>query len=175
MNNKKIKEQLISLYGNSCMFEKAKIAEKIAARGGIRTFKSFQIEKRFKGQKLSYQLTVHHLQHVSEGGKSSIDNTSIISEAAHQYIHSLPRMEEEYINNCIREFKIACMSIYGNGTVTNNKIIDFQYGQNDTDFISIPLYENKPVKKKRKNIPFSRARNKNELQRLIKEYEEEER
>ena len=179
--NKNIKEQLIKEYGNGCMFERAHIAERIAARGGIRTFKSFQTEKRFKGQKLSYQLTLHHLQHRSEGGKTSIDNGAVVSEAAHQYIHSLPRDEEEYINNMLREFKINCVAMQGNGTIID-KISITTTPQSQQEYISIPVYNNIPEQeqlrkeqnqkeKRRNNYNLSRAKRKQELKELIADYE----
>ena len=177
--NKNIKEQLIKEYGNGCMFERAHIAERIAARGGIRTFKSFQTEKRFKGQKLSYQLTLHHLQHRSEGGKTSVENGAVVSEAAHQYIHSLPRDEEECINNMLREFKINCVAMQGNGAIIDKINITMQPQQ---EYISIPVYNNtseqeqlrkeqNKKEKRRNNYNLSRAKRKQELKELIIDYE----
>lgn len=66
MKNKTAKNELIKIYGEHCMFEKARIAERIEAMGGIRTYKSYVAEKRFKGKKISKQLTYHHLKHKSE-------------------------------------------------------------------------------------------------------------
>lgn len=51
MKNKDAKKALIEIYGERCMFEIAKIAERIEAMGGIRTYKSYTTEKRFKGKK----------------------------------------------------------------------------------------------------------------------------
>lgn len=65
--NKKIKNQLIRLYGNGCFFERAHIAEKIEQMGGIKTYKTFLEEKKYTGKKIIYQLSMHHLIHRSEG------------------------------------------------------------------------------------------------------------
>lgn len=50
-------------------------------------------------------MTLHHLQHRSESGSTSAENGAIINELAHRYMHSLPRNQEEIINNYIREWK----------------------------------------------------------------------
>ena len=41
---------------------------------GIRTYKKFTTEMKFKGRKISKRLTYHHLRHRSEGGDVSIEN-----------------------------------------------------------------------------------------------------
>lgn len=164
--NKDIKEQLIKVYGNGCMFERARIAEKISLMGGIKTFKSFKREKEFKGQKISYQLTLHHLRHRSEGGKTSLENGAVISELAHQYLHSLPREEEEYINNLLRRFKLNCVSMQGDGVITNMSTIDIPTEFIEEDYLIIPVYDNK----KRDN-KIIRAKQKRELRELLQDYE----
>lgn len=65
-SNKRAKSALIEIYGDGCMFEKARIAEKIEKMGGIRTYRSYVSEKRFKGKSIKKQLTYHHLRHKSE-------------------------------------------------------------------------------------------------------------
>lgn len=65
--NRKIRKQLEQLYGRGCFFARAHIAERIEALGGIKTFKTFEKERRYKGKPISYQLTLHHLKHKSEG------------------------------------------------------------------------------------------------------------
>jgi len=173
--NQNIKRALKSQYGDGCFFERARIAQRIEAIGGIRTFKSFKEERRYRGKKISYQLTVHHLKHRSEGGANTPENCVNIQEVAHQYIHSLSRDEEEIINNMFREFKINYMII------KNAEVLD--YGSIEpspaADYISIPLEDNTPEQeealrrlrnKKAKAERLkntSRARQKEELRKLI--------
>ena len=48
---------------------------------------------------------MHHLRHRSENGATSIENGANVAEVAHQYMHSLPRDQEEIINNMLRQWK----------------------------------------------------------------------
>ena len=73
-SNKRAKAALIEIYGDGCMFEKARIAERIEQMGGIRTYRSYVAEKRFKGKKIAKQLTYHHLVHKSDSGKATVEN-----------------------------------------------------------------------------------------------------
>ena len=40
-SNKSAKNKLIDIYGEHCMFERARIAERIEQMGGIRTYRSY--------------------------------------------------------------------------------------------------------------------------------------
>lgn len=176
--NKSMKKLLEYIYGEGCFFSRARIAERIEAIGGIKTFKTFINEKVYKGKPISYQLTVHHLKHRSEGGDTTEKNCANIMEIAHQYIHSLPREKEEVINNMIRDFKINCLSICGN-ELTDAKSIEFQLNK---DFLTIPVYNNdkniikkrrdkkKILYKKKKNL--SRAEERAALNKIMKEEDE---
>lgn len=173
--NSTIKKLLMQRYGNGCFFEMARIAQRIEEMGGIRTYKKFLEEKRFKGQKISQQLTVHHLRHRSEGGDTSIENCVNIREAAHQYIHSLPREDEEIINNMFRSFKLNFTVIQDAEVVDHGSVV---LDPAAADYITIPLeditpeqYEQlKKQREKRNRLKNpTRAMKKKELQQLIDE------
>ena len=68
--NRSAKKELERLYGKGCFFNRARCAERIEAMGGIKTFKIFVQEKRFKGKPISHQITSHHLNHKSERRQS---------------------------------------------------------------------------------------------------------
>lgn len=68
--NRSAKKELERLYGKGCFFDRARCAERIEAMGGIKTFKIFVQEKRFKGKPISHQITYHHLKHKSERRQS---------------------------------------------------------------------------------------------------------
>lgn len=53
-------------------------------------------------------------------------------------MHSLPREHEEIINNMLREFKVNCVTMQGNGKP--EAAAAFQIEEN-TDFMEIPLYD----------------------------------
>ena len=193
-NNRSAKKELERIYGKGCFFNRAKVAEQIEAMGGIKTFKVFVQEKRFKGKPISHQITYHHLKHKSEGGKATVENGANVEEVAHQYLHSLPRNQEEIINNMLREFKLNCVMMTGDGQVQEAQSISFNFGE---DVLVIPLYDNderhnpevarqqaeerekakhtKEYKKKKKYERLqnpTRAMKKRELQRMIEEEED---
>lgn len=118
-----------------------------------------------------------------------------MEEIAHQYIHSLPREQEEVINNMLKEFKLNCIMMTGDGQVQEAKSISFDFGE---DVLVIPLVDNdekhnpevarqqaaereakkhsKEYKRKKKYERFknpTRAMKKRELQQMIEEEEEE--
>lgn len=70
-SNRSAKKELERIYGKGCFFHRAHVAERIEEIGGIKTFKVFVKEKRFKGKPISHQITYHHLKHKSEGRKSN--------------------------------------------------------------------------------------------------------
>ena len=107
-SNKSVREELERKYEKGCMFKKAHIEEKVEAKKTIKTYKRFIQEQRFtrkKIKKLEEMMTLHHLQHRSEGGKTNAENGAIVNALAHMYIHSLPREQEEFINNELRQYK----------------------------------------------------------------------
>ena len=174
-SNSNIKKLLMQKYGKGCFFEMARIAQRIEEMGGIRTYKKFLKEKRFKGQEISQQLTVHHLRHRSEGGDTSVENCVNIREAAHQYIHSLPREEEEIINDMFRSFKLNFAVLQGAEVVDHGSVV---LDPAAADYITISLedttpeqYEHLRKQRKRRNRlkNHTRAIKKRELQQLIDE------
>ena len=193
-SNRSAKKELERIYGKGCFFNRAKVAEQIEAMGGIKTFKVFVQEKKFKGKPISHQITYHHLKHKSEGGKATVENGANVEEVAHQYLHSLPRNQEEIINNMLREFKLNCVMMTGDGQVQEAQSISFNFGE---DVLVIPLYDNderhnpevarqqaeerekakhtKEYKKKKKYERLqnpTRAMKKQELQKMIEEEED---
>lgn len=174
-SNSNIKKLLMQKYGKGCFFEMARIAQRIEEMGGIRTYRKFLKEKKLKGQKISQQLTVHHLRHRSEGGDTSVENCVNIREAAHQYIHSLPREEEEIINDMFRSFKLNFTVLRGAEVVDHGSVVLDPAAAN---YMTIPLEDTTPEqyeqlrkqKEKRKKLKNpTRAMRKKELQQLIDE------
>lgn len=172
-DNSKKRRQLEQIYGKGCMFRKANIEDKIERLQTIKTYKVFLKETRYTGKKISQlerNMTYHHLRHRSEGGKTDIENGSVVNELAHRYLHSLPRQEEEIINNMLREYKlnVATMKVTEKGLEPRDAIqIEFDM----SDCITIPVYDTteKDMEKRRK---FNRAKAKREFQDEIDDYYE---
>lgn len=173
-SNKRAKEELIKIYGNGCMFEKAKVAERIEQMGGIRTYRSYVAEKRFKGKPIKKQLTYHHLRHKSEGGPATVENGAVVEAVAHAYLHSLPRHQEEIANNMLRAYKINALE-FNTQEVCQGLTIETDM----SEYVTIPLYDDnekynrKKAKEQKVRIQtesFSRARTKTETMQKIKDY-----
>lgn len=173
-SNRKIRRNLEKVYGKGCFFARAHCAERIEKMGGIKTFKRFTEEKRFTGKKISHQLSLHHLKHRSEGGETTMENGANLEEIAHQYIHSLPREQEEMVNDMLREFKaqikpndislqVVDLSVEDKG-IDCNSLGTFEIDLCDT--LDISLKDMTPeVQKKREK--FNRTKEKRKFERLI--------
>ena len=171
--NKKARKQLEQIYGKGCMFEKAKVAERIAKMGGIKTYSSFLASKKFKGKGIKRCMTYHHLVHEEDGGKATVENGAVVEAMAHEYLHSLPRHQEEIINNMLRAYKINFLEmnqeqVLGSGTVEIEE---------DAEYISIPIEQDeaeirraRAIYEKKRQEEFSRARIKQDTRRLINKY-----
>ena len=159
------KSELARIYGKKCMFEKAGIAKRIEEIGGIRTYKKFLTQQKFKGKKINHRLTFHHLRHRSEGGDNTPQNGALLSRTAHEYIHSLPREQEEIVNNMLREYKV-------NFLITNGKIKQKgSINSNFNEFITIPLIPNTIEENKKRK--YNRLQKKKEQEQIIQEHDED--
>lgn len=173
MSNKGVRELLEMIYGKGCMFYKAHIPERLKGLN-IKGYKQFIGEQHYKARKLNTlerTLTLHHLKHRSEGGETSVENGAVINELAHRYIHSLPREQEEIINNMLRDYKDS-FEIRGGlilPTETGFQALDsfiIPSLCNEEDMISIALEDITPdIQKKR----FNRAKEKSETRKLADE------
>lgn len=176
--NRQMRRQLEKLYGKGCFFERAHIAEKIEQIGGIKTYRKFVQEKRYSGKKITYQISYHHLKHVSENGSTTVYNGANVSTIAHQYLHSLPRNQEEIINNELRRFKynidMARMSI-GDQQVSFDKINLPDSAFNMEDTLTITLEDDLEIEEDtlKKKPKFNRAKIKRQFQKMIEESEGE--
>lgn len=176
--NRGARKELERLYGKGCFFKRGNVAEKIEAMGGIKTFKIFVQEKKFKGKPISHQITYHHLKHKSEGGRATAENGANVEEIAHQYLHSLPRDQEEVVNNMLRQFKLNCVMMTGNGEIQEAKSISFNF---DGDVLVIPLYDNTPEcnpeiarqQAEERRIQAEQARQEDEERRRTSEYKKQ--
>jgi len=163
--NKSAKHRLEQIYGKKDMFVAADVETKLEILK-IRSYRKFEKEQRFKGIPISQQLTFHHLRHRSEGGDASVYNGALIGYSHHQYMHSLPREEEEIINNIIREWKFNFVIMQGDGQILESGSITPDF----SDYYTIPAYDTKEKKYMQHKHP-SRAMKKRQARELIKESE----
>ena len=175
MGNKSARQLLEMIYGKGCMFKRANIPERLEGYK-IRGYKVFVAGQKFKSKKikkLEETMTYHHLIHRSEGGETTIENGAILSELAHIYIHSLPREQEEIINNMLREYKQK-ISIRGGILIPADNDLEIQQpfqielgiDREADDCLIIPAYDNtrEDIEKR-----FNRAKIKRDTLKQIEE------
>ncbi len=107
-SNRAARIALARIYGSGCMFKKSNAEGYIEKLGTIKTYKKYKQERHYTSKKvkaLESLMTYHHIIHKSAGGRATVENGAIINALAHQYIHSLPRSQEEVINDYLREYK----------------------------------------------------------------------
>ena len=182
-SNRTTRLELERIYGEGSMYQKAKTDEYLSTLPRVKTYKKYLEEKHYtRKQRLRYEqtMTYHHLKHKSEGGRTTTENGAVVSDSEHQFLHSLPREQEEIINNHIRQWKqdfiiLMAEQVVSSGelTVINGSKIDINL---DTDYIEIPTQDYyKPHKTKlTKQQLYARQlrREKRELQKLKKELED---
>ena len=153
--NSKARKKLEKIYGKGCFMERA----------GIREITGFR--------KDAHIMTYHHMRHVSEGGKATIENGANLALENHKFLHSLPREEEEKINNQIRKWK-ANFLIMNNGKVENSGSLEFPDLTNEENCIIIKLeettkaqYEELQKQKQQRKQQFNRSKIKRETQQMV--------
>lgn len=90
-SNKYIRELLIERYGAECFIERLHLRDTSRL-----TYKG---KKQYQKMKM---LTFHHIKPKSKGGRTSVDNGSILSNENHQWFHQQSEEEQERMN---REFQ----------------------------------------------------------------------
>ena len=89
-------------------------------------------------------MNYHHLEHRADGGQTTLENGAVISELAHRYIHSLPRNQEEIINDHIRKWKLDVISLTTEAVIESQEIdIDLS-----KDYIELPAVTYRKKNKK---------------------------
>lgn len=171
MKNKTGRILLEKIYGKGCFIERAGIRE-------INEDEEKLLKRQIKGYKrLNRTITYHHLKKKEYGGIVSIDNGANIAAYNHEWLHQQPPEKQEEINNQLREFKykIDCAKVaLGDKNINFEKLGNIDFSLNKSDYISIPVYDNTEIDlQKRKK--FNRAREKDEFQKMVKDYYEDRR
>lgn len=161
------KDELKKLYGDGCFYLRGNIDKKIKGKV-IKTYKEYKKTVRFKGKNIESQITFHHLRHKSEHGETTVENGANLCLGVHRYIHTLPREQEEIINNELRKFKynidVACLRIQDNQIEIQDKSsIDF----NKSDIIELDVYNQN---EKYHSVEQNYYTEKQEMQRLVQKY-----
>ena len=165
-SNKEAKEKLIALYGEISMFQESGAEKYIEGLRRIKTYKKYLEQKRFRGKKISKQLQYHHLKHKSEGGRATVENGALVYDPEHSYMHSLPRKQEEIINNHLRQFKVDFM------VLQNMQVKDSGVLEPSEEVIEIPVKTTYRKPDTTYQEDKKRREETREYNRLRKEYED---
>ena len=144
-SNKNARKALEDIYGKKDMFVEAQIETQIdeinlTRKKKIKTYREFKEQCKFKGSKrksMEKMMSYHHLRHKKDKGDSSVENGVLITALPHSYIHSLPRNEEEIINNMLREYK-ANFSVNSVSLSLTDKGIEIQELEEQEVEIELP-------------------------------------
>ena len=93
-SNKKVKNELIRLYGNKCFIERLHLRDT-----GNKRYRGCSQYKKMK------QLTYHHIRMKKDGGKATIENGALLSAENHQWFHKQPKERQEQMNNMFKALK----------------------------------------------------------------------
>jgi hypothetical protein len=175
-SNKRAREELERIYGKGSMFERSHTADYVSTLPVIKGYKKFIEEKHFTTKdikKLTARMSYHHLHHKADGGNATTENGAVVNELEHRYLHSLPRHQEEIINNHIRQWKLDYISLCA-GDVIDSGEVDLDLSE---DVMEIPVQEFYTYRKTKaftiKELQQKeRRREKRELQRIKKELED---
>lgn len=177
--NKSAREKLEAIYGKKCMVEEA----------GIR---KIPVEKRrkIKGyKKFDEQITFHHIEEKSKGGRSTTENGALVKWYNHQWIHSLSEKDKEEVNKQLIKYKAAFLAThYGakGQVIEDAKMIETKDKEKENDLI-IPTFDcdevteevEQQIKENRKKKLLLRQlltkqykREKREFEKIRKEWED---
>lgn len=153
-SNKAAKQALIKRYGNICFIERLKLRD----TKGLKYTGCGQY-KRMK------QLTYHHILEKSKGGRATIENGALLSTENHEWFHKQPKEVQRKMNNMFQELKREI----------DRQELKVEY----VDEIKCPFeasFAELFIDKKGINIKKlkaeERAKEKRELQKYKKEYED---
>jgi hypothetical protein len=170
-DNKSKRDELEKIYGSGSMFQKARTEEYIATLPRIKGIKQYIREKHYSGKvlkQLRKQMQFHHMKHVSEGGKTTLENGAVVDAVEHPYMHSLPREHEEIINNHIRKWKVDFMTLTTEGVQESGELVQ----DDSTETIEIPVHTYHRKVDLRRAEERRRRQEKREFNKLRKEIED---
>lgn len=151
MTNRQAKERLIQLYGAECFIDKLHLR----VDDKPRHYKGKAQMKRMK------QLTYHHIKEKSKGGKATVENGAILSAENHEWFNKQTPEKQAELNRKFQEYKKCAIQFTD----------DLDTGIEIRTIVFEPQEIFKEEKQKRKNR-IEKNKQKQELQRLRKEYED---
>ena len=147
--NKSAKEELIRRYGAECFIDKLHLRKDDAPK----RYKSRGQRKRMK------QLTFHHICMRKDGGEASPENGALLSVENHAWFHQQSPAAQGYMNAIFQEYKRQ----------TDELRVVF------VDELEMPFTVKATTFSIKERERYNRAKEKEETQKLIDDYYDEER
>ena len=144
MSNKSAKEKLIELYGAECFIEKLHLRKDTEPR-------RYSSKGQYKKMK---QLTFHHIREKSKGGKTTVENGALLSQENHMWFNKQSPEAQAKMNKLFQEYK-KCRVVLVDDLEPNIEV---------HSSIFIPEGD----------LKYNRAKEKEHMKKIIKEYEENE-
>lgn len=143
--NTRIREALEKIHGKKCMLH-----EGLKIKGYLKT------KTNYTGKSIAMQLTLHHIKPKSQGGKASIENGAVVCRACHDFIEQTTPENRARINELLQRYK-KC---------------DVELSEDLKTGLEIEAAEVELTEKELKVKKIAYKRDKTELQKIRKEYED---
>lgn len=154
--NKQARKHLERLYGKGCFIEKM----------GIRFVD--------KHDEAGRRITFHHLTERSKGGRSTVENGANLAWANHQWLHQLPPIQREELNNRIRQWKYEYLILLEQCEREDRNKVEKQLKLKHQDFGTlISQDDNFESKPRQKMEVYNRAKEKQKLRKMLLEYDDD--
>ena len=144
MDNKSAKEKLIELYGDECFIEKLHLRRDTEPR-------HYSSKGQYRKMK---QLTFHHIIEKNKGGEATVENGAILSQENHIWFNKQSSIAQAKMNKMFQEYK-KCGVVFVDDLDTNTIVSSISF---------IPV----------RDLKYNRAKEKEQIRKRIKEYEESE-
>jgi len=149
MSNKSAKERLIKLYGPECFIEKLKLRDTSNLK--------YTGRKQYERMK---QLTYHHILEKRNGGRATVENGALLSFENHMWFNKQDRQSQTKMNNMFKAYK-ECKVI-----LDNDIPMDYVVQLAELEVT------NNGIKIKKADLDKQRRREKRQLQKIKKDYED---
>ena len=93
-NNKEAREELIRIYGAECFIERLRLREE---KG-----REYVGRKQYRKMK---ELTYHHIEERSKGGKATVENGALLSVENHRWFNKQSEESQRRMNEAFQEYK----------------------------------------------------------------------
>lgn len=163
-SNKKVREEMVDVFGNRCWVDKLKLRS-------AKTLKGTHKGRKLKNLKKDKVLTYHHIIMKKDGGKPTISNGALLSEENHTWFHKQKQWKQDKMNQYFQQYKINFIMANFDDELAleiTKLQIDYDELNDDDDYVSIPYDEIDDLNTE----IYNRAKVKRNTMKKFKEWQE---